>query len=540
MAIRLADTARPNNFIEGEQRGTFPVAYAEDIWFADGTRLSEKTFGGDSIQKEELPLAGATEEGNVYQYIGASGTYEHGCFYECVEANGVYSWKDLQVIKNPVIYTNTSPVIGAYKKDSVIIYSGEDTYGFKKGHHYKYVINESHALYLFTGEYTITHETIHLRLLESAIVEDAHVYDAIGECIGYVVSVSGRRISYYSISDADIFEIAIYGSSSTPDTFSITDYIDIGGSGESSTLYADNPIGSIIPYGGANAPTGWFLCDGQAISRSDYADLFNAIGTAFGSGDGSTTFNLPDLRNRAVMGAGTNGALGESQNDTTAKNGLSGATSSAGSHRHSVLAYTGAKATIANIYPRTVIGSNMEAYTGSYVENADYGGTSRPYVEAAGDHTHPVSISSSDSETRPKNVRINFIIKAQHTSIPADFMDAVDDVLSEFAKPISLVPLNNSSITYDKSRIIGGIVTVCASITVPSGNYIVKENAVANVPSLGTSSIGYILPCLYRNIGSGVEEPGYAIIQTDGNLYPYYTKTEYNEIRINASYSSKV
>ena len=84
MAIKLADTARPNNYVDAEHLGTFPVAYAEDVWFADGTRLSEKTFDGQSIQKEELPLASADELGNIYQYVGETGTYTKGYFYECV------------------------------------------------------------------------------------------------------------------------------------------------------------------------------------------------------------------------------------------------------------------------------------------------------------------------------------------------------------------------------------------------------------------------------------------------------------------------
>jgi microcystin-dependent protein len=69
------------------------------------------------------------------------------------------------------------------------------------------------------------------------------------------------------------------------------------------------PSGVILPYGGATAPTGWLLCDGSTKSRTDYADLFAAIGTAHGSGDGSTTFHLPDLRGRflrGVSGASTN------------------------------------------------------------------------------------------------------------------------------------------------------------------------------------------------------------------------------------------
>lgn len=94
MAIKLADTARPNNYVDAEHLGTYPVAYAEDVWFADGTRLSEKTFDGQSIQVDELPVASATEEGKIYQYIGTSGTYKHGYFYECIENDNVYSWEE--------------------------------------------------------------------------------------------------------------------------------------------------------------------------------------------------------------------------------------------------------------------------------------------------------------------------------------------------------------------------------------------------------------------------------------------------------------
>ena len=62
------------------------------------------------------------------------------------------------------------------------------------------------------------------------------------------------------------------------------------------------PVGMISPYGGASAPTDWQLCYGQAISRTTYSALFTAISTTYGVGDGSTTFNLPDLRGRVVAG----------------------------------------------------------------------------------------------------------------------------------------------------------------------------------------------------------------------------------------------
>jgi microcystin-dependent protein len=62
------------------------------------------------------------------------------------------------------------------------------------------------------------------------------------------------------------------------------------------------PIGVILPYGGTSAPTGWLLAYGQAVSRTTYAALFAVYSTTYGVGDGSTTFNVPDLRGRVVAG----------------------------------------------------------------------------------------------------------------------------------------------------------------------------------------------------------------------------------------------
>jgi microcystin-dependent protein len=65
------------------------------------------------------------------------------------------------------------------------------------------------------------------------------------------------------------------------------------------------PPGAVIAFAGTSAPTGWLVCDGTAISRTTYAALFAAIGTTWGSGDGSTTFNKPELRGAFLRGAGT-------------------------------------------------------------------------------------------------------------------------------------------------------------------------------------------------------------------------------------------
>jgi microcystin-dependent protein len=77
------------------------------------------------------------------------------------------------------------------------------------------------------------------------------------------------------------------------------------------------PAGTVNPYAGSTAPTGWLLAYGQAVSRTTYADLFAVLSTTYGSGDGSTTFNLPDLRGRAVAGLDNMGGSAASRLTST-------------------------------------------------------------------------------------------------------------------------------------------------------------------------------------------------------------------------------
>lgn len=79
------------------------------------------------------------------------------------------------------------------------------------------------------------------------------------------------------------------------------------------------PVGSMMDYGGTAAPSLWLLCYGQAIDRTTYASLFTAIGTTYGVGDGSTTFNVPDIRGRVTAGQDDMG--GSSANRLTGTSG---------------------------------------------------------------------------------------------------------------------------------------------------------------------------------------------------------------------------
>ena len=114
------------------------------------------------------------------------------------------------------------------------------------------------------------------------------------------------------------------------------------------SISAPSMIGQIVMFAGTSAkvPTGWKICDGSALSRTTYSNLYDVIGTTWGSGNGSTTFNIPDLRGRAPIGAGsgtglTSRTLGDTVGAETVK--LTAAQSGLPAHTHTLagkVAYT--------------------------------------------------------------------------------------------------------------------------------------------------------------------------------------------------------
>lgn len=108
------------------------------------------------------------------------------------------------------------------------------------------------------------------------------------------------------------------------------------GVGFSTVGGASAPVGTVMPTALSNAPVGWLLCYGQAISRTAYATLFNAIGTTYGAGDGSTTFNLPDIRGRVVAGKDNMGGSAASRLTSAISGSTLGATGGSQTHTISI------------------------------------------------------------------------------------------------------------------------------------------------------------------------------------------------------------
>lgn len=157
------------------------------------------------------------------------------------------------------------------------------------------------------------------------------------------------------------------------------------------------PVGTIAAYAGTSAtlPTGWLLCDGAAVSRTTYALLFSRLSTTYGAGNGTTTFNLPNLANRFPLGSGT-----RSRNVTGGAETVTLTTSqipahdhgSAGGHTHTV--DSGAGDTTVASGSGASVGSNATATTSS-----------------SGSHTHSSVGSGSSHENMPPFVVVHYIIR---------------------------------------------------------------------------------------------------------------------------------
>ncbi len=136
---------------------------------------------------------------------------------------------------------------------------------------------------------------------------------------------------------------SVFGSMTVGGDLAVTGAITSGGG-------LVMPTGSILEYGGSTAPTGWLLCNGAAVSRTTYAALFAIIGTTYGAGDTTTTFNVPDRRDRVGVGAGSTYARGATGGAVTAT------TSTNGAHNHT--GNTGGTAlTTAQMPPHTHTGT---------------------------------------------------------------------------------------------------------------------------------------------------------------------------------------
>lgn len=203
---------------------------------------------------------------------------------------------------------------------------------------------------------------------------------------------------------------------------------------KSPELAAGMPAGSVIQWAGSIAPANWLLCDGSAVSRTTYASLFAAIGVLYGSGDGTTTFNVPDLRGRVPVGknSGTFSTLGATGGEEAHL--LTGPESGIQAHSHA---------------PSVIVDGYIFKYGngtagGFSIGNTGMGGGS-PSSTYTGT-TGPANATTAHNNLQPYQV-LNYIIKTSAGITSGD---------SELAARVGVVEGQNNATPLSPNYVING------------------------------------------------------------------------------------
>jgi microcystin-dependent protein len=243
---------------------------------------------------------------------------------------------------------------------------------------------------------------------------------------GYTVQVYCDGTNFYSAQTSSAGNFNVNGNLSVSGNEAVVGNLTVTGT---NNLV---PTGSLLMWPTGTAPTGYLLCAGAAVSRTTYAALFSAIGTTFGSGDGSTTFNLPNYVDRMPIGSGT---IAASVGATGGASTTTISTSNLPSHTHSFSgSFSGSTGTattgiydaghnhLSNCVGLTQSNINWVGTGGGgyYNNNSTYTANASANIQDPG-HSHSVSGSvsgttgSTGSGTAATTISpylgINFIIK---------------------------------------------------------------------------------------------------------------------------------
>ena len=174
------------------------------------------------------------------------------------------------------------------------------------------------------------------------------------------------------------------------------------------------PPGVMMPYGGNSAPFGYLLCDGAAVSRTTYADLFSAIGSSYGAGDGSTTFNVPNTKGKVLVGYNSSESEFNSLGKTGGEKNHTLTITEMPSHYHYINLTTNTTGSHTHSYQKGNPGDDsITEASGSYDEYDDMSAT----TGAAGNHSHSVSGNSQSTGSGNSHnnlqpyITLNYIIK---------------------------------------------------------------------------------------------------------------------------------
>lgn len=284
------------------------------------------------------------------------------------------------------------------------------------GFNYQAVVRNADGILLANSDVTLR---ISLYPGQSATsptwVETHKAHTDVSGCFGITVGKGSRQSNSVAANFKDINFGAVYywmkieileGSS-----YREVSYSALPSSPYSEVAYnaAAVPAGMIMAFAGTsdNIPDGWLLCDGSAVSRSEYSNLYSAIGVSWGTGDNSTTFNLPDLRGMFLRGvSGNSGNDPDAESRTLLKNNGGNTGNKVGSYQGDAIRNITGKinpwSSFASVSASGALGS---ASSDNFCTGASSG------YKGKGFDFDASRIVPVGSDNRPKNVYVTYIIK---------------------------------------------------------------------------------------------------------------------------------
>ena len=264
------------------------------------------------------------------------------------------------------------------------------------------------------------------------------------------------------------------------------------------------PVGTIIPYAGTTIPSNYMKCEGQALSRIEYDILFSAIGTTYGVGDGTTTFNLPNLKGRVITGIDSNDtdfdALGETGGEKTHTLTIQ----EIPSHNHGIRD-TLDMSTVAGQNRSVVVGGGTTWNPGDPALSTNTGDDQphnimQPYIVL----NYIIKVLDAPATgIRSETLPVGTVIDYEGDTIPVGWEEIEETILR---KELTADASGNASVNWQN---LGNLY-----LDLTPGTWYVKANAYFITTGVG---VGYNKSCLSTNITGGET---YARLDSAADMFP--------------------